>query len=420
MEILSTGEKIKRSRIYKGVTLKELCANEISISKMSCIENGKVKADKDILKYIADKLELDYDYLAKDVYEQIIENIDFFEGRDELDEQLEKDIKLNLEYAVDYEYFTLAFELTHKLFNYYLKNNKLNDILDIIPRYYDLYRRNNISENTIMYFRDMGNYLYYSKEFREAVTYYRRVLDTLIEDNNIKEELYVSIRYREGMCYLKCGEYNLAKEHIDIAKEKIEYVIDNKLKYRIYYASSLINILSNGNVIEEEVDMAYKYCKESDNKISEMKLDFAESYFKMGKREKALEEIEGAVEILPNDDLYRLGKFFVNGVKLLKVNEIFDMAEEFVDKAINIAIELNHIELIEQSYYLKGMLLQKQGRYIEAELYMNLSLDSLVKFGTRKDLYSRYIDMANMYHKINDTHDSIKYFTLAMKMQKKI
>ena len=96
------------------------------------------------------------------------------------------------------------------------------------------------------------------------------------------------------------------------------------------------------------------------------------------------------------------------------------MAEDFADKAINIAIELNHIELIEQSYYLKGMLLQKQERYVEAELYMNLSLDSLVKFGTRKDLYSRYIDMANMYHKINDTHDSIKYFTLAMKMQKKI
>ncbi|MDU1052624.1 helix-turn-helix transcriptional regulator [Clostridium baratii] len=420
MEILSTGEKIKRSRIYKGVTLKELCANEISISKMSCIENGKVKADKDILKYIADKLELDYDYLAKDVYEQIIENIDLFEGKYELDEQLEKDIKLNLEYAVDYEYFTLAFELTHKLFNYYLKNNKLNDILDIIPRYYDLYRRNNVYENTIMYFRDMGNYLYYSKEFREAVTYYRRVLDTLIEDNNIKEELYVSIRYRKGMCYLKCGEYNLAKEHIDIAKENIKYVIDNKLKYRIYYASSLISIFLGEDVTKEEVDMAYKYAKESDNKISEMKLDFAQAYFKMGQREKALEEINGAVEILPNDDLYRLGKFFVNGVKLLKVNEIFDMAEDFADKAINIAIELNHIELIEQSYYLKGMLLQKQERYVEAELYMNLSLDSLVKFGTRKDLYSRYIDMANMYHKINDTHDSIKYFTLAMKMQKKI
>jgi len=45
MEILSTGEKIKRARIYKRITLKELCGEEISISKMSCIENGKIKAD---------------------------------------------------------------------------------------------------------------------------------------------------------------------------------------------------------------------------------------------------------------------------------------------------------------------------------------------------------------------------------------
>ena len=29
MEILSTGEKIKRARIYKGITLKELCGEEI-------------------------------------------------------------------------------------------------------------------------------------------------------------------------------------------------------------------------------------------------------------------------------------------------------------------------------------------------------------------------------------------------------
>ena len=48
MEILSTGEKIKRARIYKGITLKDLCEDKISISKMSCIENGKVKADKEI------------------------------------------------------------------------------------------------------------------------------------------------------------------------------------------------------------------------------------------------------------------------------------------------------------------------------------------------------------------------------------
>ena len=76
MEILSTGEKIKRARVYKGITLKELCRDRISISKMSCIENGKIKADEESLKYIAEKLQIDYNYLTQDVYEQIKSNIE--------------------------------------------------------------------------------------------------------------------------------------------------------------------------------------------------------------------------------------------------------------------------------------------------------------------------------------------------------
>ncbi len=76
MEILSTGEKIKRSRIYKGITLKELCGDKISISKMSCIENGKIKADDESLRYIAEKLKVDYSYLVRDVYDQIKYNIE--------------------------------------------------------------------------------------------------------------------------------------------------------------------------------------------------------------------------------------------------------------------------------------------------------------------------------------------------------
>ena len=120
MEILSTGEKIKRARVYNGITLKELCGDKISISKMSCIENGKVKPDEDILRYIADIIKLDYDYLEKDVYEQINENIEFFENNTDIYSDIEKDIKLNLDYAINYEYYELAFKLIHKLFNYYL------------------------------------------------------------------------------------------------------------------------------------------------------------------------------------------------------------------------------------------------------------------------------------------------------------
>jgi len=58
MEILSTGEKIKRTRIYKGYTLREICDDKISVSKMSCIENDKIAPEDWVLEYLAEKLDL--------------------------------------------------------------------------------------------------------------------------------------------------------------------------------------------------------------------------------------------------------------------------------------------------------------------------------------------------------------------------
>ena len=46
------------------VSLKELCEDKISIAKMSCIENGKAKADKELLEYIAKKIHIDFSFGA--------------------------------------------------------------------------------------------------------------------------------------------------------------------------------------------------------------------------------------------------------------------------------------------------------------------------------------------------------------------
>ena len=115
MEILSTGEKIKRARVYKGITLKELCSDEISISKMSCIENGKIKADSEVLQYISKKIDIDYNYLVQDVYEQIEENLNLLRNNKVPLNKIDEFINYNLEYAMDYSYLDLAFELIHRL-----------------------------------------------------------------------------------------------------------------------------------------------------------------------------------------------------------------------------------------------------------------------------------------------------------------
>ena len=54
------------------------------------------------------------------------------------------------------------------------------------------------------------------------------------------------------------------------------------------------------------------------------------------------------------------------------------------------------------------------------EIYMNLSLDVLMKIGNTKDIYKRYIDLGNMYYKMNNIEESVEYFNLAARLSKKI
>lgn len=81
MEVLATGEKIKRARVYKGLTLKEMCGEGLSISKLSCIENNKIKAEPEVLQYISKKLDIDYAYLIESTKTQLERNLKTLKNR---------------------------------------------------------------------------------------------------------------------------------------------------------------------------------------------------------------------------------------------------------------------------------------------------------------------------------------------------
>lgn len=416
MEILSTGQKIKRARIYKGITLKELCKDKISISKMSCIENGKVKADNDTIRYIADIIQVDYDYLVQDIYEQIVSNLETIKNVETSEKELEENVNINLSYAIEYKYNDLALELLHILFLYYIKNKKFDKCENLIPKYYTVYEKCNSKKATITYYLDIAKYLFEENEFYEAIVYYSRLREFNILDPINGFEDFAKVTLLESICYYNLKEYGKAYELLKVIinlPEKKDY--DYSEIYE-YYAASCI-VLSYGDsdtYIKKTIDAM----KGNKVKIAVAKNMFAKAYFEKDNKEKGLKAIKEAMNEYPETDLVPYVEFVNSCIETLLNNEEYESVMNIIDINLNKAISTNNIRLIEKSYYLKGMLLKNLKRFTEAEMYLNLALDALYKFGSKKERRARYLDMAHLYYQLNNYKDAIKYLNFAVDIEK--
>ena len=420
MEILSTGEKIKRARIYKRITLKELCGEEISISKMSCIENGKIKADDECLKYISDKLQIDYSYLVQDVYEQIKDNIKSVKKSKHSLEKIESIIKYNLDYSFRYNFNDLALELIHILFKLYIKDNKIEKLQLLISKYFDLYQHATNNEQIIIYYSDMAEFFVKTKEYHEAISYYSRIIQIYEKDQIKFDDKYIYACFYEGICY---KNINLIEESYKCLKKIIDkealFKNDNDKGY-YYHEFAIVNILLYIGEADKYLNIALDYKKDDMKVLAKFKAENGDIYFKVHKDDKALIELEDAAKIYPREDVRGCGEFLIKCIDILYKNNKYDEAFSYISEALNLAIDIDDERLIEKAYYFKGMIHQKLNDYIQAEMYMNLATDFLLRFANNEEKYKRYNEMAELYYNLNELKESIKYFTLAIQIEKKL
>ncbi len=418
MEVLSIGEKIKRARIYKGFTLKDLCNGKISVSKMSCIENNKVSLDQEVLEFIAQKLDVDIDYLKEDVEEQIIRNT-LEQDKSISIVDFESDMLYNLEIAENYSYFNSAFIIMHRLFSYYLDLNLVGNVENILPKYYELYLKSDDEENKFIYNLDMGRFLYINKEYLEAINYYRNTRCKLSE-KDFNNDLIIKAAIQESKCYLMLKNYEKANEFVDILLGYIVYITEDSLRAEIYHHVAIIKLRNNKKDFFELEDKANKCYGDNLSNKAESMYDYSVIFFELGDKQKALEYLKMGIDIYPLDYKCNLARFVMRNVCLLIENNEIEYADNYCEECLNLAIDLNNDELIEKTYYYKSLILCKQNNFISAEMYINLSLDVLTKFGKKQDIYNRYMEIGNMYYKIGAISDSLKYFSLAISLEKKI
>ncbi|MBU5592889.1 helix-turn-helix domain-containing protein [Clostridium sp. MSJ-4] len=419
MEILSTGEKIKRARIYKGATLKDICKDKVSVSKMSCIENDKIKPEKWIIEYVADKLELDVDYLMKDVEEQIKANIDVLKD-EKFNSDVEEKLQYNLEYALDYNYNDLSFEIMHILFNGYIEIGKFENIQIINSKYYDLCQKSKSDNNHLVYYKDMARYLYMNKEYMQASTYYNSVRKYIREKNIEDYDMLSTVTYNEAACYMMLEDYERCYEVAVRLIDLLEHVNKDIKNAEIYHLLAILSLKMGKDNFEEYESKSYKYFKDDFGRKANAILNYATAMFEIGDKEKATEYVKNGLNTYPKDNKQSLVEYMLRCIEELTNNNILDEAQFICDETLNFAIDCDNIRYIERAYYFKSIILQKAGKYDQAEMYMNLSTDALFKYANKQERYNRYIEMGDMYHKLEEVNESIKYFTLALGLQKKM
>ena len=419
MEILSTGEKIKRARIYKGITLKEICDDKISISKMSCIENGKVKAEDWILEEVARKLDIDFKYLKQDVNEQIEVSINSIKNLKD-GEQLEKDALYSLEYAKEYQLYDKAFDLMHILFNYYLSISCFDKIQISISEYHFFLQKSWTDEKLLIYNYDIARYFSANGEYSEALIYYKEIRKTLLEDSRINYRRLAISTYHITETLIRINNiqeaYELAKESLRL----IDYLDSPKEKGLVYELLAIISIKLEEGSFDKYLEKALEAYKDNEESKAKLYLKIGDEFFDKGNKEEALVHIKKSLDITTKEQEYGYTECLLSSIEKLIDNKYYVLAEELCENALDKAIKTNKLNLIEKAYYLKALILKNQGSFIQAEMYMNFSLDTLLKYAGKEERYKRYLDVANMYYDIGEVKDSIKYFMLAFSEAKKI
>ncbi|MDO4403354.1 MAG: hypothetical protein Q4C19_10635, partial [Clostridiaceae bacterium] len=153
---------------------------------------------------------------------------------------------------------------------------------------------------------------------------------------------------------------------------------------------------------------------------NKLKMIIVKLLISKGSKEEAKQHIDDLENNITKENLSKYVDTLLMLSEILIDDKNYEKATDYTDKALQVAIELDNIVFIENSYYLKGKIAKYQGSFIQWEMYMNLAIDLLLKFGSYSQKNDRYLEMANMYHVIGETREALKYLTMAAESEKEL
>lgn len=427
MNILSLGEKIKKLRKEKNMTLKELAGDRITAAQISHIERDKSHTSSELLEYLAKQLDVSVDYLletkemqSKKLTDNLILQSEILikcNNLEKAEEQLNEAIKICYKYNVLDNYGTCNFLLADINF----KNGKYSEAVMSYEKALHYFIRNNDKEKLYKCYLNIGKIYLIEELYKGAIFQFEfaeGILNEIkIEDVDTYKDLYSKMAY----CYIKLNNNEKSLYYINKMDEiDIKNNPDEELNAIMLKANNLLN-MGEFEKSKEYFKKALEILDEEKNKteLASIYLTISEIYKSIGNLDKVLEYSQRVYDIKKSDEDEYMMKSLFKIIEVYIYNYDYDMAKRYCKIALASSIKnknrLNEYKILK--YY--SDMYKAQNENVIAIEYLHKCISIISELNNKKILADLYINLGELYSNISKDKE-LEYYQKGVCIYKNI
>ena len=409
MNILSLGEKIKKLRKEKNMTLKELAGDRITAAQISHIERDKSHTSYELLEYLSERLDVSIDYLletkemqSKKITDNLILQSEIYIKRDALDEA-EKEIHEIIEICEEYGLSENYGKCNYLLGDIYLKRKDGATANFYFEKALFYFIKNDDKKRIFQCYMNIANIYFDEELYQVSLTNYYFAKDILEEINIDDPDTYKELYSKISKCYMKLNDSEKSLEFIEkIGNIDNDYSPEQEIELLVLKAKKL---LAEGEYVKSKdyFAKALKIIEKEENKdkLAQIYLTVGSIYAEMGDNEKFLEYSEKVYDIKKNDtDEYMMNSLY-NIIQSYIDADDFEMAKKYSKLALAAAIKnkSKYDEYKALKYYCD--IYKYKGETDISIEYLIKCIEIVSKLDEEKILGNLYIELGQLYSGIS-------------------
>ncbi|RDY23439.1 helix-turn-helix domain-containing protein [Romboutsia maritimum] len=409
MNILSLGEKIKKLRKEKNMTLKELAGDRITAAQISHIERDKSHTSYELLEYLSEKLDVNIEYLletkemqSKKITDNLILQSEIFIKCNELDKAKNQIMQVE-KICKDYNLTENNGKCNYLVATINLKKENHSEAISNFEKALYFFIKNNDKKNIFRCYLNIGNIYQEEAFYKGAISHFNFAEEVLIDSGIENAEIYKELYSKMAKCYMKIDDPQNALEYI----EKINTIDkQNDTKEEVELIILKANTLLSAGKYEESKDCfkrALETIEKEENKtdLANIYLTISDIYRDMGDTEKVLEYSHMVYDIKKSDE----DECMMNGLfKIIEAyidSEKYELARKYCKLALVSSIKYKNKFNEYRSLKLYSDMYKKQEEVTPAIEYLSKCIKIISELEDGKTLANLYIDLGQLYSGIS-------------------